>query len=402
MKDLDRAVAALGPEALREPALVEHIHPLFSRSLQSDRKAIYLANHSLGRPLDCTAEDIQEGLNAWYAAMGEGWSCWNAEILAFREHVATLLHAPNPHCIIPKTNAAQGLRAVLNRYSQPIRVVATRSEFDSIDITLKTYAARGRIVVDWVKPREEFWYRYEDFEAPLNASPELLVISLIFFDTGQLLGDLEPILAKARSSGVKVLLDLYHAAGVVPVDLQKLNVDFAVGGSYKYLRGGPGAAWLYASPQSLDGGERTLDAGWFALRDPFAFERPETPHFASGGDGWLDATPAVLPFYQARAGLEFTLAIGVERLRAYSLMQQALLIDLLREQGITAINADRPHGAFLTVKAPKAKDLAARLRDESVVVDARSDSLRICADILNRSDQLSEAVRRLGSAFRVD
>ncbi len=226
-------------------------------------------------------------------------------------------------------------------------------------------------------------------------------MSLIFFDSGQLLSDLGPVLAKARRAGVKVLLDLYHAVGVVPVDLQKLNVDFAIGGSYKYLRGGPGAAWLYASPQSLDENERTLDAGWFALRDPFAFERREAPDFASGGDGWLDATPAILPFYQARAGLEFTLAIGVERLRTYSQLQQALLIALLKKQGITAINADLPHGAFLTVKTPKAKRLAARLRAEGVIVDARFDSLRICPDILNRSDELSEAVSRIGRAFRI-
>jgi len=400
MTDLQRAIAALGPEALRESALIEHIHPLFSRSLHNNGKAIYLANHSLGRPLDRTAEDVQEGLNVWYPALADGWSRWSAEVLAFRKRVADLLHAPDPHCIIPKTNAAQGLRAVLNSYSQPIRVAATLSEFDSIDLTLKTYAARGRIVVDWVKPREECWYRYEDFEAPLNASPELLVMSLIFFDTGQLLSDLEPVLAKARNTGVKVLLDLYHAAGAIPVDVQKLSVDFAIGGSYKYLRGGPGAAWLYASPQRLDEGERTLDAGWFALRDPFAFERHQSPEFACGGDGWLDATPAVLPFYQARAGLEFTLAIGVERIRAYSLMQQVLLIDLLRERGITAINADWPHGAFLTVKAPRAKNLAARLREEGVIIDARSDSLRICTDILNRTAELSEAVGKIGRAFR--
>ncbi len=126
MKDIERAIAALGSEILSESALIEHIHPLFARVLHNDGKAIYLANHSLGRPLDRTAVDVQEGLNVWYAALGDGWSRWSAEIIAFRKRVADLLHAPDPHCIIPKTNAAQGLRAVLNRHSRPIHVVATR------------------------------------------------------------------------------------------------------------------------------------------------------------------------------------------------------------------------------------------------------------------------------------
>ncbi|CAA9892656.1 Class V aminotransferase (fragment) [Candidatus Methylobacter favarea] len=72
-----------------------------------------------------------------------------------------------------------------------------------------------------------------------------------------------------------MLLDLYHAAGIVPVDLAALDTVFASGGSYKYLSGGPGAGWLYLHPRHLDGSLNTLDSGWFAEPDPFAFERPQ-------------------------------------------------------------------------------------------------------------------------------
>src|SRR5208337_4586835 len=100
---------------------------------------------------------------------------------------------------------------------------------------------------------------------------------------------------------------------------------------------------------------------------PFAFARPERPDFAKSADGWLDATPAVLPFYQARAGQEFTLAMGVERLRAYSLQQLWLLTGFLAEEGIDVLNGDGPCGAFLTVKAPQGADVAAGLQAEGLV-----------------------------------
>ncbi|MGA8172788.1 MAG: aminotransferase class V-fold PLP-dependent enzyme [Methylocystis sp.] len=400
MTDIERVIAALGPGALCEEALRRVIDPLFSRVLRWSQETIYLANHSLGRPLDRTIADVQEGLGFWYAELDDAWTHWSAEMLAFRTRVATLIHAPGPGCIIPKASAGQGLRAVLNRHDRQIRVVATRSEFDSIDLILKAYAERGRIVVDWVTPSEGSRYRFEDFAPALAAGADLLVVSMVFFDTGQLLSDLDAILDTARSHEAQILLDLYHVAGALPVDVQALDVDFAIGGSYKYLRGGPGAAWLFAHPRRLDGRERSLDVGWFALNDSLAFDRRERPNFAGGADGWLDATPAVLPFYQARAGLEFTLAVGVERLRAYSKIQQALLTDCLAEQGVSTLDADRPHGAFLTVKAPRSKELVARLREHGVVADARGDLLRLCPDIINSSDELIEASKRIGRELR--
>ena len=119
------------------------------------------------------------------------------------------------------------------------------------------------------------------------------------FTTGQLLSDLPLLIEIAQQKGIKVFVDLYHAAGVVPLNVTDLDIDFAVGGSYKYLHGGPGACWLYLHPKHLDGSLQTLDTGWFAQSDPFAFNRSDTPELAKSGDGFLESTPAILPFYQA-------------------------------------------------------------------------------------------------------
>ena len=84
------------------------------------------------------------------------------------------------------------------------------------------------------------------------------------FGTGRCVSDLDDIVVRTQRAGGRVLLDVYHSLGVLPVDVHRLDVDFAVGGSYKYLRGGPGACYLYLAPRHLDGRLRTLDIGWFA------------------------------------------------------------------------------------------------------------------------------------------
>jgi len=400
MSEIGTAIAALGSGGLQEAALRRHIDPLFSRVLRETGGHIYLANHSLGRPLDRTAADVEEGLSFWYGALDRAWANWVAEMVLFRSRVATLIHAPGAHCIVPKTSAGQGLRAVLNCHDAPLRVISTANEFNSIDIILKAYAARGRIKINRVKSRADRRYRADDFATALRAGADLLLVSMVFFDTGQLLTEIDAIVDTAKAYGVRVLVDLYHAAGTLPVDVQALDIDFAIGGAYKYLRGGPGAAWLYVHPRHLEGPLRTLDTGWFATSEPFAFKRPERPSFAPGAEGWLESTPAVLPFYQARGGLEFTLAMGVERLRAYSLLQQANLVDRLAEQGIEILGAGLPHGAFMAISTPRAEAAAARLLERGVVADAREDLLRLCPDILNSSQELVETAGHVAHVMR--
>ncbi len=400
MSEIGTAVAALAPGELQEADLRRHIDPLFSRVLQEAGGQIYLANHSLGRPLDRTTADVEEGLSFWYADRDRAWATWQAEMVLFRSRVATLIHAPGAHCIVPKASAGQGLRAVLNCHDAPLRVIAPRNEFNSVDLILKAYAARGRIKISWVESHADRRYRADDLATALRAGADLLVVSMVFFDTGQLLTEIDAVVGAAKSCGARVLVDLYHAAGALPVDVQALDIDFAIGGAYKYLRGGPGAAWLYVHPRHLDGTLRTLDTGWFATSQPLAFKRPECPSFALGAEGWFESTPAVLPFYQARAGLEFTLAMGVERLRTYSLTQQANLAGQLAEQGIAILGAGLSRGAFIAISTPRAEAATARLLEEGVVADAREGLLRLCPDILNSSRELSAAAGRVAHVLR--
>ena len=392
---IEAAVEALGRGPLTEDAVRAHLAPLFSRTLSAQRGRVYLANHSLGRPLDATADDVREGLELWTARLGDAWDAWNCEIAEWRARLATLMGAPRPDCVVPKTSAGQGLRAVLNAHDGILRVVATRGEFDSLDVILREYAHRGRIALELVEPRDGSVFAADDLGAAMAKGADLVVVSQVMFRTGQVLPELPAIVGAAHSAGARVLVDLYHSLGVFPVDVSALDADFAVGGSYKYLRGGPGACYLYVHPRHLDGRLRTLDIGWFAKAAPFRYERPDPPRYAPGGDAWLESTPAVLPFYQSRAGQRLVLAIGVARLRDHSLALQRRLVALLAERGIAAQGGREDRGAFVAVRRADARGLADALAAMGIVTDARDEWLRLCPDVLTTDDELVRAANAL-------
>jgi kynureninase len=361
---------------LDESWLAQEIFPRFRRVLERDE--IYLANHSLGRPPDRMAEDVRAALDAWYQDMDGAWAAWIEGREKFRALTGRLVGAPK-NLIIPKTSAGQGLRAVLNSFTKKPKVVTSDGEFDSIDFILRVYREQGRIELKIVP-----WWELD------SSGADLVVLSTVMFRTGEFVKHVPRVIHDAHAAGALVLLDVYHHAGVLPLDLGALHTDFAIGGSYKYTRGGPGACWLYVRPGLVET-LRTPDTGWFAKKDMFTYARPEPPEFAPGGDAWLESTPPVLAPIQALAGLELTLELGVDRIREHNMEQKAFLASLVPDlQG-----ADKHYGAFVTLKHPGAQVLASKLRERKVKSDARGDYLRLCPDFLNTRTELERAARIL-------
>ena len=328
---------------------------------------------------------------AWYARMGDAWEPWEAEMRAYRERQARLLGAARADCIVPKTSAGQGLRAILNTYDAAPRVVATRGEFDSLDVILREYARRGRIALTFVEPRADDRFATADICAALAQPVDLVVVSQVIFNTGQRIADLPAIIAAAHAAGGRVLLDTYHALGVYPFDITALDADFAVGGAYKYLRGGPGAAFLYLHPRHLDGGLRTLDIGWFAKRDPFAYARPDPPQYGAGGDAFLESTPAGAADLPGARRAAAGAGAGCGARARYSLAQQQRLVALLAERGIAALGGTDDRGAFVIVVDERAEQWCKALAEAGVITDARGRYLRLCPDVLTTDAELVAA-----------
>ncbi len=398
------AAAALGPGPLREDALVRHVHPLFSRVLQ--RRELYLSNHSLGRPLDQTTLDLAEFAELWARDMDDAWPAWLEAQDHVRAMIARLIGASRPDAVVPRVSAGQGLRAVLNSLPGVPRVLATRAEFDSVDFILKAYRARGRAHVTFVELDPQRRVRPERIIEALRAGEkyDLVVVSQVYYSTGQVLDGLEQVVKAAQARGTLALIDMYHAMGVVECAFEALEADYAIGGNYKYTRGGPGAGWMAVHPRRLSAtptnAPPTLDTGWFAKQDTFGFERPETPLTSAGGNAWLECTPAPVMAYQARAGLEFVLAVGVDRLRAYSLEQQEFLALELSRRGVN-LERIEPRGAFLLLPRDDAPGTVSRLKAAGVNTDSRLGCVRLCPDVLNTRGELvraAEIIARVTSA----
>jgi len=166
--------------------------------------------------------------------------------------------------------------------------------------------------------------------AAIDEDTLVVPISHVLFKTAYI-QDAQKIVRRAHDVGAYVILDTYQSLGTVPVDVQALGVDFACGGSVKWLCGGPGAAYLYVRKDLVPQFAPRV-TGWFGHEHPFAFTMPEQ-RYAQSIWRYMGGTPAVAAFYQARAGAEIVAEIGVPRIRAKSLRMTQRIIDRIDERG---------------------------------------------------------------------
>ncbi len=409
MVSIEQAVGGLGNAPLTEERCRQHLWPLFTRTIEAVGRSgeIYLANHSLGRPLDRTAEDVRTALDAWYERLDRAWEPWSEAMRRYRGLVARLIGCSREDAVVHKVSAGQGLRTVLNLLEPKgarLRVLTTRGEFDACDFILKAYAQKGRIDLDFIESDERGRYHADVIAGSITDRHDLIVVSTTFFSTGQVLEGVDRVVEAAHARGAMAVLDTYHTAGAMPMDFDGSRADFAIGGNYKYTRGGSGACWLAIREDHLDDERlRPIDTGWFAKADHFGFTRSDAAHYAPGGDGWQEGTPALLCMVQALAGLEFVLGVGVDRLRQYNLDQRAFLADRLRECGAEVVD-DEPRGAFLLVPTADPGEFGSLLRERGVVTDGRLDPrgkghVRFCPDVLNTRDEMSRAAEIVARAW---
>jgi kynureninase len=238
----------------------------------------------------------------------------------------------------------------------------------------------------------------QDDQAIVDAIDErtlLVPITHVLFKTGEI-QDVEAIIRRAHEFGAHVVLDAYQSAGIVPLDVAALNVDFAVGGSVKWLCGGPGNGWLYVRPDLADVLEPTF-VGWQAHARPFGFE-PEL-EYADGAARFLTGTPNVPALYAATPGYDLIEEIGVERIRENSLRQTQLLIDLADDAGFGVRSPRDPkrRGGTVTVNVPEFAAVYRELMERQIICDFRPDAgIRLGPHYYNTDDELRHVMAQIG------
>jgi kynureninase len=227
----------------------------------------------------------------------------------------------------------------------------------------------------------------------IDEETQLVSVSHVAFRSSYV-QDLAAITQRAHEMGAKVIVDLYQSAGILPVDVGELGVDFATGGSVKWLCGGPGAGYLYVRPDlKLEPGL----TGWMAHARPFGFEGGPM-EYADDAFRYLNGTPNVPAMYSARTGYEIVNRIGVGAIRAKSLRQTALLMDLAGEAGIAVRTSREPglRGGVVTLDVPNGKEVTAELARREVLVDYRPGAgIRVAPHFYTSDDEVRRTVEEV-------
>jgi kynureninase len=361
----------------------EHIAPLFTRH---NPNGIYLANHSLGRPLDATQVRINEYLNHWYQDLDDAWTPWLTNLDIYHAKVKSLLNLPEQGSVVLKTSAGQALRAVLNCFpNKKLNIVTSSQEFDSIDFILRTYESKYLAQVNYINPETPNpvpLFDAEKFIATITPETDLVILSVVNFTTGQVFPHLDQVIDHAHKNNALVLLDTYHSFGVI--DLPWPNADFAIGGSYKYVHGGPGSCWLAVNNQE---NLQTLDTGWFAKKELFGYER--NADRATDHRAWWESTPPIIQAYQALSGLEYLERFSVEKLRATNLAQQEEMRQIFLDHNIPIFQPEDPQqfGAFSLLPANNHKEVVTHLKENNIRVDSRNGFVRFGPHPLNTTEE---------------
>jgi kynureninase len=190
-----------------------------------------------------------------------------------------------------------------------------------------------------------------------------------------------------------VILDGFHAGGIVPVDVTALNADFYMGGVLKWMCGGPGGIFLYARPDYLKTLRPRL-TGWMAHKRPFAFEVGEID-LREDAFRLLNGTPAVPNLYAIQPGIDIIAEVGVENIRARSMRQTAFLLTLAELAGYE-INTPRDpqqRGGTVTINPPHAYEVSRELIARNILIDYRADAgIRISPHFYNSDDEIRHCI----------
>jgi kynureninase len=341
----------------------------------------YLINHSLGAMPKAVEDRMLEYASTWKTrgirAWAEGW--WTMP-LTVGDQIGRIVGAP-PGTVCMHQNVSIAEAIIVSCFQAPgerNRIVYERENFPSVSYVYEAQQALEVVVC-------------ENGEAVVDAIDErtlLVPVQHVVYNSAEI-QDVEAIVERAHKVGAYVVLDAYQSAGTVPLDVTALGVDFAVGGSVKWLCGGPGNGWMYVAPALIDM-LRPGVTGWQAHARPFAFE--PTMEYAAGIARFLTGTPNVPALYAATPGYDIVEEIGVERIRENSLRQTQLLIDGAEERGFEVRSPREPErrGGAVIVHVPGFEAVHKELAEREILCDFRPDAgIRLGPHYFTSDDELT-------------
>lgn len=359
----------------------------------------YLASHTLGAMHRETRNRLNAYADLWAEHGVVAWEQWAPEVRRVGDLVGSLVGAPAGTTVM-RQNVADLLGDVVSALDwrgTRNRVVTSDLEWPgSLHTWSQIHRFGGEAVVI---PGSDGGIEL-DLEAMIAAIDERTLVvecSHVLFRTSTL-NEVLPLIERAHEVGALAIVDGYQAAGTVPVDVVALGVDVYLGGSVKYLSGGPGNGWMYVRP-GLE--LEPVTTGWFGQVSPFDFD-PEN-HYAPGVARFTGGTPGVPAHYAAAPAYEALAEIGIAAVRERSQSMTQPLLESALDRGFTVRSPHDParRGGHVTIDPGDSQRVHDALHEQGFVVDHRPGvGIRVSPHFYNSLDEAMacldamQAVRR--------
>ena len=357
-------------------------------------RTTYLISNSLGA-MPRGVYDAMKGYADTWAMRGvraweERWWMLGAEV---GEEIGALMNAPKNSVSTHQnvTTCQAVIASCLDFSGKRKKVVYTDMNFPSIMYfweAQRPYGAR----VHMVKTDDGITVPTQRLLDAIDEHTLVVPVSHVIFRSA-FINDAAAIIEKAHKVGAYVVLDTFQSLGTIPVDVQKLNVDFACGGVLKWLCGGPGVAYLYARPD-LGAKLEPKFTGWFAHQQPFNFEIGPT-RYTDPPFRFMNGTSHVPSLEAARPGVKIITEVGVDRIREKSKRQTTRLIELADQRG-WRVNTPRDpeqRGGTVSIDMPDSHEVCRELLKRDILVDYRPQAgVRFSPHFYTKDEEIDAAI----------
>ena len=275
------------------------------------------------------------------------------------------------------------------------KVVITDMDFPSDIYVLRRWLPDD-MRVHCVKSPDGIAIDTDELLDAIDERTRLVSVSHVLFRSAYIM-PAKAIVDKAQSVGAQVVFNGYHSVGVIPVDVGAMNADYYIGGTLKWLCGGPGGVFMYVRPDLLPSLEPKV-TGWFAHQSPFAFD-VENLELRTDAYRLMNGTPGIASLHAVQPGVDIVAEIGVAAIRQKSMRQTSLIVDLADAAGYEVASPRDPaaRAGTVTVNPPHAYEVSCEMLARGIKIDYRPNAgIRIAPHFYNTDEEIAQAMAAIG------